>query len=157
MSDGKKATPAGAGSGGAPAGGCVTPCPAAPKKYATAEEAAIAAMQEANKKSVPEGREYGGWVYKNSDGTYSYDPPVQGTKDGMTNMPAKPANGEVWYHTHGANDPGYDNENFSDTPGDKGYSKQESATGYLATPSGVIKKYDPTTGTVTTLPQTAPP
>ncbi|MGB9105116.1 MAG: DUF4329 domain-containing protein [Terriglobales bacterium] len=130
---------------------------AAPAKFATAEEAAISAMKEANPKSVKQGREYGGWVKKNSDGTYSYDPPVQGTKDGLTNMPDKGPSDVVWYHTHGANDPGYDNENFSGATGDKGYSKANNATGYLATPSGAIKQYDPATNTVTTLSDTAPP
>lgn len=115
------------------------------------------AMQHANAKSVAEGREYGGWVRRNPNGTYSYDPPVKGTKDGLSNMPAKGANDVVWYHTHGANDPGYDNENFSGDDGDKGYSKATGADGYVATPSGAIKKYDPATDTVTTLPDTAPP
>ena len=53
---------------------------------------------------------------------------------------------------------------FSHTPGkvwggdtgDKGYSKYHNAPGYVATPSGAMKRYDPATDTVTTLPQTAP-
>ncbi len=114
-------------------------------------------MREANPKSVKEGREYGGWVRKNGDGTFSYDPPVKGSKDGLTNMPSKGASDVVWYHTHGAPDPGYDNENFSGATGDKGYSKANSAIGYVATPSGAIKKYDPASDTVTTPGATAPP
>jgi hypothetical protein len=145
-----------AGDGATPAACTTATCPEA-KKFATAEEAAIAAMKEANPKSVKEGREYGGWVHKNSDGTYSYDPPVRGSKDGLTNMPDKGPSDVVWYHTHGAPDPGYDNENFSGNDGDKGYSKSNNAVGYLATPSGAIKKYDPATNTVTTLGDTAPP
>ena len=156
MTDSKPATSPTAGGGANPASGCVAPCPAA-KSYATAEEAAIAAMKEANPKSVAEGREYGGWVRKNSDGTFSYDPPVKGSKDGLTNMPAKGASDVVCYHTHGAADPGYDNENFSGATGDKGYSKANNPTGYVATPSGAIKKYDPSTDTVTVLGDTAPP
>jgi hypothetical protein len=140
-----------------PVGSSTQTCPAKAKTFPTAEAAAIAAMKEANPKSVKEGHEYGGWIRKNSDGTYSYDPPVRGTKDGLTNMPAKGADDVVWYHTHGAADPGYDNENFSGNDGDKGYSKANNATGYLATPSGAIKKYDPNTDTVTTLPDKAPP
>jgi hypothetical protein len=156
VSDGKKTTDPTSGDGGTAANGATGSC-SSPKKYATPEEAAVAAMKEANPKSVKEGREYGGWVHKNSDGTYSYDPPVKGTKDGLTNMPDKGSNDVLWYHTHGSNDPGYDNENFSGDDGDKGYSKGNSAVGYVATPSGAIKKYDPATDTVTTLPQTAPP
>lgn len=156
MSDEKKPTSPSAGNGGSPAACTTAPCPLA-KTYPTAEAAAVAAMQEVNAKSVKEGREYGGWVHKNSDGTYSYDPPVKGSKDGLTNMPGKGPNDVVWYHTHGANDPGYDNENFSGATGDKGYSKANNADGYVATPSGAIKKYDPATDTVTTLGATAPP
>lgn len=144
-------------------GGATAPCPPASnvnakgrKKFATAEDAAVDAMKSVNAQSVKEGREYGGWVYKNPDGTYSYDPPVKGDKDGLTNMPSKGPDDVAWYHTHGANDPGYDNENFSGATGDKGYSKANNADGYLATPTGAIKKYDPATDTVTTLPQTAP-
>ncbi len=156
MSDEKKPTPPSAGNGGTPAVCITTSCPYA-KTYPTAEEAAIAAMKEANPNSVKEGREYGGWVRKNSDGTFSYDPPVKGSKDGLTNMPSKGPDDVLWYHTHGAADPGYDNENFSGATGDKGYSKSNNAVGYVATPSGAIKKYDPTTDTVTTLGDTAPP
>lgn len=135
-------------------GGAAQPCP---ETFATAEEAAVDAMKNANPKSVAEGREYGGWVYENDDGTYSYDPPVRGSKDGLSNMPDKRDKDVAWYHTHGAPDPGYDNENFSGATGDKGYSKATSSDGYVATPSGAIKKYDPATDTVTTLPDTAPP
>lgn len=145
--------------GGAPT---AAPKPAAPaaaseKKFATAEEAAVDAMQKANPKSVAEGREYGGWIQKNADGTYSAHPATKGSKDGLSNMPAKGSNDVAWWHTHGAADPGYDNENFSGMTGDKGYSKQTNSVGYLATPSGAIKKYDPATNTVTTLKQKAPP
>jgi Domain of unknown function (DUF4329) len=135
--------------------GATTPCPA--KKFPTAEEAAIAAMKEANPKSVKENLEYGGWVRKNNDGTFSYDPPLQGSVDGMTNMPDKGASGVAWYHTHGATDPRFDSENFSGATGDKGYSKANNAVGYVATPTGAIKKYDPATDTTTTLGDTAAP
>jgi hypothetical protein len=95
-------------------------------------------------------------VKKNSDGTFTPRSPVTGTKDGLTNMPSKQADDVAWWHTHGAADPGYDNENFSGNNGDKGYSNANNAVGYLATPSGKIKKYDPSTGSDTTLPQTTP-
>ncbi|MBI5442742.1 MAG: DUF4329 domain-containing protein [Deltaproteobacteria bacterium] len=154
------------GAGGATGTGAGTGAGTAPRSYATAEEAAIAAMQEANPRSVAENLEYGGWVHRNPDGTYGYDPPTQGQPAGLTNMPAKGPNDVVWYHTHGATDPAYDSENFSGATGDKGYSRNNNATGYVATPTGVIKRYDPAadpgrdnigrTGE-TTLPATAPP
>jgi Domain of unknown function (DUF4329) len=43
------------------------------------------------------------------------------------------------YHTHGANDPGYDNENFSST--DKKQNDREGVPGFLGTPNGDIKIY----------------
>jgi len=129
---------------------------AGPQKFRTPEEAAVAAMQQVNAQSIQEHREYGGWIHKNADGTYSADPATKGTMDGLSNMPAKGPNDVAWWHTHGAADPGYDNENFSGATGDKGYSKATNSVGYVATPSGAIKKYDPATDTVTTLPQTAP-
>jgi len=156
VASGKKTTDPAAGDGSTPACSPSSSCNAG-KKYATAEEAAVAAMKEANPKSVHDNREYGGWVHKNPDGTYSYDPPVRGSIDGLDNIPDKGANDVLWYHTHGAYDPHYDSENFSGDNGDKGYSKANNAVGYVATPSGAIQKYDPATDTVTTLPDTAPP
>jgi hypothetical protein len=133
-----------------------SPVSSCSKKFATAEEAAIDAMQNANPTSVTENLEYGGWVYKNDDGTYSYDPPVRGSEAGLSNMPDKGPNDVVWYHTHAAYDPNYDSENFSGATGDKGYSKVNNAVGYVATPSGAIKKYDPASDTETTLAEKAP-
>ena len=156
MSSGKKTSdPCGTG-GADPAADAAAKCPYA-EKYATPDEAAEAAMRNANPASVREGREYGGWIRKNPDGTYTPYPATRGGKDGLTNMPDKGPDDVAWWHTHGANDPGYDNENFSGADGDKGYSKANNAPGYLATPTGTMKKYDPATDTVTTLPGSAPP
>jgi hypothetical protein len=45
--------------------------------------------------------------------------------------------------THGGNDPGYDNENFS--PRDKANAQGEHVDSYLGTPNGTIREYDPST------------
>ena len=42
----------------------------------------------------------------------------------------------AWAHTHGAATPGYDSENFSDTPGDLQYSRSKGWHGGLGTPGG---------------------
>jgi Domain of unknown function (DUF4329) len=138
-------------------GKCATCAGAKKKKYKTAREAAVAQMKEYNPKSVAENREYGGWIDKNADGTYSPAETVRGSTDGLTNMPEKGADGVEWWHTHAAYDPAYDSENFSGLTGDKGYSNANSAVGYVATPSGAIKMYNPGTGAVTTLGDRAPP
>jgi len=57
----------------------------------------------------------------------------------------------AFYHTHGANDPGCDNENFSETPGDKGYANHHGIGAYLGTPTQVIKHFDHNSGNVTTI------
>lgn len=111
-------------------------------KYPTQDASAIDAIKDINPKSIAEGREYAGRIYKNPDGTYSYTAPNRGTKDSSNpgSYPPGTTNGG-YYHTHGADDPGYDNENFSSA--DKTFSEREGAPGYLGTPKGAIKKYVP--------------
>ena len=120
--------------------------------------------------AFPNGREYGGWIYKNPDGTYSYTAPVGGGPAGVSNYKFNPippgATVAVDYHTHGAYDPkyngsgiapgarGYDwrndgNEVFS--PADKGSNDVEPiyhvpGTGYLGTPQGTAEEYVPKPG-----------
>jgi len=143
--------------GGRATGGCVANCSAdSPyeKKYATAEEAAVAAMQEANPRSHASNREIGGWIQENPDGTFTPRRPVTGTHDGLTNMPSPQSDDVAWWHTHGAYDPNYASEQFSGLDGDMGYSNATNRPGYVATPSGKMMRYDPSSGNVTTLPQT---
>jgi RHS repeat-associated protein len=113
--------------------------------YPTADAAAIDAIQDINQTSINEGREHAGRIYGNPDGTYSYTEPNRGTRD--SSYPGNPPDGkrnEGYYHTHGANDPGYDNEVFS--PEDKNFSEREGKPGYVGTPGNQIKKYIPKEG-----------
>ena len=118
--------------------------------YLTGDAAAETAIKAILRQSISEGREYAGYIYKNTDGTYSYTDPNPGTKD-ASSPGQSPNNKEVIgvYHTHGAADPGYDNEHFS--PQDKKYADYIGKSLYLGTPSGRYKKYDPKTGKVTIL------
>ena len=76
-------------------------------KYNSADMAACHAITEINPKSISEGREYAGKVYRNKDGTYSYTAPRPGTKDSSSpGSCPKGTTDEGNYHTHGANDPG---------------------------------------------------
>ncbi|MCP1106292.1 DUF4329 domain-containing protein [Serratia nevei] len=117
------------------------------------DDAGRRAIKDINKTSISEGREYGGRICKNKDGTYTYTAPIPGTLDQtfVGSCPAGKKNAGD-YHTHGANDPGYDNENFSsvDTRG----NDAENVPGYLGTPGGKIKVYDPATGKVRTIGDT---
>jgi RHS repeat-associated protein len=117
-------------------------------RYLTQDAAASDAISDINPKSIKEYREYGGQIYKNSDGTYSYTPPRQGTRDSVNPGP-KPNTGTGYYHTHGGPDPGYDNEHFSRA--DKEYADRNNADGYLGTPSNKQKRYDNLTKKVTEL------
>ena len=119
--------------------------------YPTVDLAGANAVNDINYKSIKEGREYGGRVYQNPDGTYSYTPPMPGTTDSTScgDVPPDTKNAGD-YHTHGAPDPGYDNENFS--PPDKQGNNEEGVNGYLGTPQGVIKRYAPSTGATINLP-----
>lgn len=122
------------------------------RKFKTAEDAAVAAMQEANPRSHVSNREIGGWVRKNDDGTFTPRRPVTGTADSLPNMPSPESSDVVWWHTHAAYDPAYDSENFSQ--GDRGYSNHFGKPGYVATPAGAIRVYDPSDGSERTLPAT---
>ena len=85
--------------------------------YPTPRDAATQAIKDINPISIKENREYGGTTYTKPDGSSSYTKPVPGGPAGVIiKFPeSPPATG--WYHTHGAYDPVYDNENFGGTWG----------------------------------------
>lgn len=117
-------------------------------KYCDPDKAARDAVGDINPQSIKEGKEYGGKIYENDDGTYSYTPPNPGTKDSVDPGSVPPGRKDAGtYHTHGSNDPGYDNENFSQD--DIDYFEGSGEPGYVGTPSGDTKKYDPSTDKVT--------
>lgn len=141
--------------------------------FATQDAAAKAALHAANPNSKRDNLEYAGQVYKGKDGKYYYTGPVKGTDQGA-NPSAAPAPAGTTvvgdYHTHGdystvdpatgkavrTHNPALDqfnSDNFSttdktgiasDATGKPGYK------GYLGTPSGNFRSYDPATGTDTT-------
>ncbi len=121
-----------------------------PSQDSTAEQAIL----DINPTSIQQHIEYAGMIYQNSTiCSYSYTQPNKGTRDssnpgGPSSVPSG-TTATAYYHTHGGNDPGYDNENFS-TP-DKNYANYYSIDGYLGTPSGAIKKYTNPTGTISTI------
>src|SRR5262249_10209764 len=102
--------------------------------YSSRDAAGTDAIRDINPQSIAQDVEYAGRIYRNSDGTYSYTSPNKGTKDTSYSgsCPAGTSNAGD-YHTHGANDPGYDNEHFS--PQDKRVNNAEGVPGYLGTPS----------------------
>ena len=112
-------------------------------KYKTVKEAAGQALQDINPTSISQNREYGGMVYRNRDGTYSYNRPWRGGQDWVIINPfplfrKKAAD----YHTHAADPCGSDDgEEFSPEDLDDGLLH------FLGTPDSWIRQYDPVTGT----------
>ena len=123
--------------------------------FKTQQDAVTEVSNNINPVSTAENIEYGGMIYKNSDGTYSYTEPVKGTVGGVN--PGGPsavppgATATAYYHTHGAHDPEYDSENFSGADGDIGYADYYKIDGYVATPNGSLKQYDYKTGKIETI------
>jgi Domain of unknown function (DUF4329) len=144
-------------------GATVTPCPA--RGFATADDAARAALTTANPVSMRDNREYSGFIYKGADGRYYYSGPAMGSDQGASPTRDAPAPAGTTvvgvYHTHGpygtadpatgacipTHDPARDDfnaDNFSAQ--DKRFSDNRGYPGYLGTPSGTFRKYDPATG-----------
>lgn len=99
--------------------------------------AARAAVNKANPVSVDQNREYGGYVYSTPDGRYTSTDPVAGTIDSVDlpfSLIPKGGRALASYHTHGAADPRYVNEQFS--PTDIASDNAINLDGYLGTPAG---------------------
>jgi hypothetical protein len=151
----------------------VASCP--PTGFATQDEAAKAAMEAANPQSIKDNLEYSGLIYQGSDGRYYYTGPVQGSDSGAnpwSDAPLPPGTQEAaYYHTHAAyslkdpttgaairtDDPtkdGFNSDNFSEADRDVADDKAANIpgyAGYVGTPGGKYKKYDPATGNDTEL------
>ena len=104
--------------------------------YPTANIAATNAIEDINATSIREDIEYAGWIYKTPHGWYSYTPARRGVQH--SSWPGPRLHGAIGdYHTHGADNPGYNDENFSVT--DLNH-RQFGDVNYLGTPSGKILK-----------------
>lgn len=168
-----------------PAGSPIQPCSEDPKSkkepeplppglHASQDEAARAALNDANPKSIADNREYGGLIYRDDKGRYGYTTPIMGSDQGVNPYDASvPPNTQIVgdYHTHGdysifdpktgaavrTSDPlkdHFNSDNFSsdDLLGiQKDGAKIDGYKGYLGTPSGQFKVYDPSTGKTSNL------
>jgi RHS repeat-associated protein len=105
--------------------------------FPTAGEAAGDAINYINPTSIAQNQEYGGYVYRNPNGTYSATSPIGGGAAGVS-LGTPPPGTAADYHTHGAYDPRYDNEHFSraDVLG----NAYMGIPGYLGTPGGSIQR-----------------
>lgn len=171
------AAAAASAAGAAAAAGAASPNPApeTARGFTSQDDAAKAALNAANPQSIKDNREYSGVIYKTADGKYHYTGPVKGTDQGASPYrdapPPKGVQVVGCYHTHGdystadpktgaavrTSDPAKDDfnsDNFSTT--DKKFLSGKGAgnpgyKGYLGTPSGTFRQYDPATGKDSTL------
>ncbi|MEM7195019.1 MAG: DUF4329 domain-containing protein [Pseudomonadota bacterium] len=102
-------------------------------------------LNEINPVSVAQNREFGGYVLRNADGTFSTTTPIRGDASSVAlPNPASqaPAGGATVasYHTHAGPDPRFLNEQFSaaDLAGDRFFN----IDGYLGTPGGKFLYHD---------------
>jgi hypothetical protein len=143
-------------------------CPeGTPPQYRTQDHAAKAAFKKVNPLSINDNLEYGGLIFRdNRSGRYGFTGPIKGSDQGVNPHAAQaPHNSSLVgdYHTHGdyslyesatgktirTSDlvrDAFNSDNFSpqdisgisaDGKGIPGYK------GYLGTPSGIFKVYDP--------------
>lgn len=114
--------------------------------YSSIDDAAISAINDILPESIKLDREYAGRINRNANGTYSYTAPDMGGISWSRSGRRGPENAGD-YHTHGADNPKYDSEQFSPqdihrTTVDYLRSRRGNI-GYLGTPSGKILKFNP--------------
>jgi hypothetical protein len=114
--------------------------------FATANEAAIAAISEINPRSIRGSQEFGGTIYQSSNKRFSYTRPNPGGMSSVrTDSTIPPGARDVGrYHTHGSTQ-NYTDEDFSDGPGeDLDKCHDRGTPSWVGTPKGAIKKAIPT-------------
>ncbi|HEY5602360.1 MAG TPA: RHS repeat-associated core domain-containing protein, partial [Gammaproteobacteria bacterium] len=145
------------------------------RRFINQDSAARAALIDANPKSIADNLEYGGLIFKDpKTGLYGFSGPIKGSDQGVNPHAAPIPAGCVLvgdYHTHGDystmdattgkaigtsnpknDDFNSDNFSFPDYQGIKADSQGiPNYKGYLGTPSGQFKSYDPNTGITNTL------
>jgi hypothetical protein len=102
-----------------------------------------------NDNSIRENREYGATIYKATDENgktyYSYSVPNTGDIANVGVSPAPEGTRTVAdIHSHGAST-GVTNSDNNFSGKDERSNKKAATTGYLTTPDGSLKKYDPKT------------
>jgi hypothetical protein len=119
--------------------------------YTSADDAANVWGQAHNRDSIKKGKEYASTIYELNIGgntVITYTEPNKGTKDGADPSPEPAGTTSIAdIHSHGKYLKNYDNNNFS--PEDKQDNDSSGLVGYVTTPNGSLKKYDPATKTET--------
>lgn|GEM_PF-353674 len=112
-------------------------------RYPREVGAAFGVSSLINPTCVRENREYGTWIYRNQDGSFSHLSLRRGdTASVSLGSPTAVPSGSVTtasYHCHGGPDPRFINEEFS--PQDLRTNRFFNVNGYLSTPGGALKKH----------------
>jgi RHS repeat-associated protein len=117
-------------------------------RYATPDEAAMAASQYFRCASMASDSEYGGYIYE-TDGAYSYTEAAIGEpSSGWTDLGTAPPKTVAYFHTHGADPPGEQGvyEQFSQD--DMKVASELNGDAYVVTPIGDVKRYDSISNTL---------
>ncbi|NOZ09464.1 MAG: DUF4329 domain-containing protein [Gammaproteobacteria bacterium] len=123
----------------------------APGGFPTQNGAAFFVLNGINPTSVAENREYGGWIYRIGDGSFSSTTPVAGEVasvnigDPVTSVPPN-TTASASYHTHAGPDPRFINESFS--PTDINIDNLQGVDGYLGTPGAKLLFHNRLTGEI---------
>ncbi|MES4787429.1 MAG: hypothetical protein C4294_18305, partial [Nitrospiraceae bacterium] len=119
--------------------------------YRTANQAAVAAINDIFPLTAASGNEWGGRVYRMPNGKFSYTEPKEGNPKNMGEVPTLicPNDGknEGMYHTHpnvrpysnGSGDPN------KVSGGDQEWAENEKKPIFIGTPNGNILKFTPNT------------
>jgi len=122
-------------------------------RFAREQGAAFSVLNSVNPRCVAQNREYGGWIYRFNDGSFSFINPIQGDVSSVNiGGPDRVPSGTratATYHCHGGPDPRFNNESFS--PQDVFADRFFNVNGYLATPGGQLKQHNVATGQIRTI------
>jgi RHS repeat-associated protein len=105
-------------------------------EYSTERAAASAALNGINPVSIALNREAAGYIYRTPNG-YSYTPPNLGDPTG-SHPGIVPNDPTGFYHTHGSDLPGYNNNDFSWRDENAAYNS--GLESYMMGPNGAMKR-----------------
>lgn len=115
--------------------------------FKTKDEAAKDFGKLYNDNSIADDKEYGASLYTMTDKSgnkgFSYTVPKRGEAHSVKPSKPKSGNSEGTVHTHGADNPGYNDNSLS--PQDIKHANSIGQPVYAATPNGSLQKYDPAT------------
>ena len=125
-------------------------------KYPNAKCAGWNAVNDYNPTSITQNKEYGGFIYRNPDGTFSYTDPHVNKDAGIGDANGIPRFWQIpippntqrggWYHTHAGGPMSPINSDFSPQDMDIFDKSLHGSPGFLGVPNGQVRMYIPNPG-----------